>query len=127
MHHGKHSLTCEQYFKFWYEPADRIAILVLRPYQMSLQKSTSLKISQLFGKRTIDGELLDVRGAAAPLGVTEKTLRARVSRHQVPFRVWGARVVFVRAELEKFLDELPGNTLDESGLEKVNEGTDGSV
>ena len=69
------------------------------------------------GNRTINGVLLDVRGAAAFLGVTEKTLRARVARHQVPFRVWGGRVVFVRAELERFLDELPGCTLNKIGLE----------
>ena len=70
------------------------------------------------GKRTINGALLDVRAAAAFLGVTEKTLRARVARHQVPFRVWGGRVVFVRAELDKFLDQLPGCSLDEIGSEK---------
>jgi hypothetical protein len=68
------------------------------------------------GNRTINGVLLDVRGAAF-LGLTEKTLRARVARHQVPFRVWGGRVVFVRADLERFLDELPGCTLGETGLE----------
>lgn len=67
------------------------------------------------GKRTINGVLLDVRGAAALLGVTEKTLRARIARHQVPFRVWGGRVVFVRAELERFLDKLPGCSLSETG------------
>jgi hypothetical protein len=67
------------------------------------------------GKRTINGALLDVRAAAAFLGITEKTLRARVARHQVPFRVWGHRVVFVRAELDKFLHQLPGCSLDEVG------------
>jgi len=67
------------------------------------------------GKRTINGVLLDVREAAALLGVTEKTLRARIARHQVPFRVWGGRVVFVRGELERFLDKLPGCSLDEVG------------
>lgn len=70
------------------------------------------------GKRTINGALLDVRAAAAFLGVTEKTLRARVARHQVPFRIWGGRVVFVRAELDKFLDQLPGCSLDEVGTEE---------
>jgi hypothetical protein len=80
---------------------------------MSLRNPPVKRSHGCLGKRTIDGELLDVRAAAALLGVTEKTLRARVSRHQVPFRVWGARVVFVRAELEKFLYELPGYTLDE--------------
>jgi len=68
------------------------------------------------GNRTINGVLLDVRGAAALLGVTEKTLRARIARHQVPFRVWGGRVVFVRAELERFLDKLPGCSLTEIGV-----------
>jgi len=71
------------------------------------------------GKRTINGALLDVRAAAAFLGVTEKMLRARVARHQVPFRVWGGRVVFVRAELDRFLDQLPGCSLNELGTEEL--------
>jgi len=35
-------------------------------------------------------------------------------------------VVFVRAELEKFLDELPGYTLNEVRLENVSERTTGT-
>ena len=70
------------------------------------------------GTRTINGALLDVREAAAFLGVTEKTLRARVARHQVPFRVWGGRVVFVRTELDEFLDQLPGCLLNKVGKQQ---------
>ena len=61
-----------------------------------------------------DGLLLDVRGAAALLGTTERALRARVSRRVVPFRKFSGRIVFLRTELEQFLTNLPGCSLDEA-------------
>ena len=65
-------------------------------------------------RRRIDGSLLDVASASAFLGVTERTLRARVARKQVPFRHWGGRVVFVRRELEKWIETLDGCTIAEA-------------
>jgi len=64
--------------------------------------------------RPFTGALLDVAAVAALLGCSEKTVSARVSRHLLPFRRLGSRIVFRRDELEHFLDALPGVTLDEA-------------
>jgi helix-turn-helix protein len=56
--------------------------------------------------------LLDVRRAAVFLGESEHALRARVARRTVPFRRLGRRIVFIRAELERFIAELPGVTAE---------------
>lgn len=56
--------------------------------------------------------LLDVRRAAAILGETENALRARVARRTVPYRKLGGRIVFIRAELERFIEKLPGVTAE---------------
>jgi excisionase family DNA binding protein len=64
--------------------------------------------------RLVNGALLDVRHAAQFLGVTEKTLRARVARRVVPFKRLGGRVVFVKADLEAFLSSLDGCTTHEA-------------
>ena len=68
---------------------------------------------QARGNRTIDGEVLDLRSTARFLGITEHTLRARVSRRLVPFRKWGARIIFLRSELVEFFRQLPGCPLEE--------------
>lgn len=64
--------------------------------------------------RSFKGELLDVATASQLLGCSEKTLRARVSRRLVPFRKFSGRVVFRRTELEKFIADLPGCSLEEA-------------
>jgi hypothetical protein len=72
------------------------------------------------GARRIDGELLDVAGAAALLGVTEKAIRARVERRLLPFRRWGGgprrggRLIFERAALLEFIAGLPGCSVGEA-------------
>jgi excisionase family DNA binding protein len=63
-------------------------------------------------RRSFRGELLDVRGAAELLGTSEKTIRARVARQLIPFRRLGSRIVFRRHELETFLDDLPGVSIE---------------
>ncbi|MGI8784618.1 MAG: helix-turn-helix domain-containing protein [Acidobacteriota bacterium] len=63
--------------------------------------------------KQLDGELLDVGAAAALLGCSEKSVRARVARHQLPFRRLGSRVFFIRAELVRFFESLPGVRIDE--------------
>ena len=45
------------------------------------------------------------------LGVTEKAIRARVSRQLIPFKKFAGRIVFRRAELEQFIDGLPSVTV----------------
>lgn len=62
-------------------------------------------------RKTINGQLLDIATASHFLGCSEKTLRARVSRQLVPFRKFSGRVVFRRAELEQFIEQLPGVTV----------------
>lgn len=70
------------------------------------------KPGQGLGPRTINGALLDVRSGAGYLGTTEKALRGMVSRQLVPFRRLNGRIVFVRAELERFITELPGTPIE---------------
>jgi excisionase family DNA binding protein len=65
-------------------------------------------------RRTINGELLDVRSAATLLGCSEKTLRARVARRLVPFRKFSGRVVFRRKELDAFLEAMEGCSVKEA-------------
>jgi hypothetical protein len=62
-------------------------------------------------RKAINGQLLDIATASQWLGCSEKALRARVSRHLVPFRKLSGRVVFRRAELEQFIEQLPGVTV----------------
>ena len=69
---------------------------------------------QGLGPRTINGAVLDVRSAAAFLGTTEKTLRGMIDRQLVPFRRLNSRVVLLRSELDSFLIDLPGCTLDDA-------------
>ena len=64
-------------------------------------------------RKTIDGALLDVATAAQLLGLSQRSLRARVARQLVPYRKLNHRVVFKKSELEQFLDDLPGVTLEE--------------
>ena len=64
--------------------------------------------------RRFNGALLDVAAAAVFLGCSEKTVRVKVSQHRLPFRRLGSRIVFRRTELEAFLDDLPGVSVDEA-------------
>ena len=66
-------------------------------------------------KKLINGTLLlDVASAAHLLGCSERSLRARVRRQLVPYRKLDSRVVFRRDELQQFIEDLPGVTLDEA-------------
>jgi hypothetical protein len=53
-------------------------------------------------------EWLDVTGATLITPWTEKAIRARVARRQIPFRRLGSRIIFHRAELIAFLEKLDG-------------------
>ena len=72
------------------------------------------KSGQGRGRRGMNGYSLDVTSAREFLGWTEKTLRARVARRQVPFRKFGGRIIFLREELEKFMQGLPGCGVEEA-------------
>jgi hypothetical protein len=69
---------------------------------------------QKTGPRRLDGALLDVTSAARFLGATEKCIWSRVARQLLPFRRWGGRVVFLRADLMTFLAKLDGVSVDEA-------------
>lgn len=71
------------------------------------------EITDINGART-----LDVRSAANFLGMTEDSLRARVARGTIPYRKLGGRVIFLRIELERFMADLPGVTV-EAALEAI--------
>ena len=68
---------------------------------------------QGLGPRTINGDCLDVRGGSIFLGWTEKKTRGMVERRLVPFRRLQGRIIFLRAELEQWLQTLDGCTLEE--------------
>jgi excisionase family DNA binding protein len=70
-------------------------------------------------------EILDVPGAAKLLGLTERSIRARVARHQLPFRRLGGRIIFRRAELLDFLEKLDGVGLGEALANATREGVKG--
>ena len=66
------------------------------------------------GPRRIDGAALDVRGASAFYGGTEKQTRGLVDRRLIPFKRLGGRIVFLRAELETWLSGLDGCSIEEA-------------
>ena len=66
------------------------------------------------GPRTANGVLLDLRSAAAWLGLSQKSLRAHVARRIVPFRRCGGRIYFLKPELEAWCGSLAGCPLDEA-------------
>jgi hypothetical protein len=55
-----------------------------------------------------DRRVLYIGDAARLLGGTEKAVRQQVSRRLLPFRKLGGRVIFLKDELEEFLQNLPG-------------------
>ena len=60
------------------------------------------------------GRMLDVAGAAAFLGFSERWVRRRVSRRLLPYRKLCGRIFFVRSELEAFILDLPGTSVGEA-------------
>jgi hypothetical protein len=66
------------------------------------------------GPRRINGAVFDVPGASQHYGGTVKQWYARVARGMLPYRKWGGRIIFLRAELDEFFSNLPGVTPDEA-------------
>ncbi|MGH9462362.1 MAG: helix-turn-helix domain-containing protein [Vicinamibacteria bacterium] len=60
-----------------------------------------------FGPRRINGQLLDLGGIAAYVGVTDKMARARIYRGEIPARKLGGRIVALRSELDAWMRNLP--------------------
>ena len=64
---------------------------------------------------------LKVAEAAPILGITQKAVRQRIARGELPYRRWGRRVLIPAQELESFLEALPGKTAKEA-VAAVEEG-----
>jgi excisionase family DNA binding protein len=65
-------------------------------------------------RKAYNGMLLDVASVAVLLGTTERAVRARVARRLLPHRRLGSRVLFVKDEIEQFVQGLPGATLQQA-------------
>jgi hypothetical protein len=72
------------------------------------------------GPRRIDGAALGVKEGSAFYGGTEKQTYGLVARRLIPFHRLGGRIIFIRAELEIWLQSLEGCSLDEA---KANQET----
>jgi excisionase family DNA binding protein len=59
-------------------------------------------------------EYLTIDGVAELFGKKRKAVEKMVERRLIPFRKHGKRVIFSRAELTAFFDQLPGVTLEEA-------------
>ena len=92
------------------------------PEAQCKRKPPRKRNGQATGRRSFAGEILDVATAAAFLGVTEKTLRARVTRRMVPFRRWGGRICFLRSDLVAFLTALDGCEVEEALMNERTRG-----
>ena len=57
---------------------------------------------------------LSIPEAAEMLGITQRAAWQRLYRGQLPHRRWGRRVLIPMAELERFLEQLPGCTADQA-------------
>jgi len=53
---------------------------------------------------------LTVITAAEVLSCTPKAVRQRIARGELPYRRWGRRVLIPAAELEAFMEGLPGKS-----------------
>lgn len=58
-------------------------------------------------------KVLSVPEAAVLVGLTERACWQQIYRGRFPFRRWGNKVVILQEELEEFLKNLPGPTLEE--------------
>jgi hypothetical protein len=79
-------------------------------------------VSRVNNGQQVDDTWLDVRGAMAMLGATERSVRGRVARHMLPFRKFHRRILFRRSELEQFIDMLPGCSLQEARKNSASHG-----
>jgi excisionase family DNA binding protein len=57
--------------------------------------------------------VLSVRQVAEFLGRSEQAVYKLVYRKQLPYRKLGGKVIFIRKELEQYLDQLSGLTVEE--------------
>ena len=63
-----------------------------------------------------DFEVMDIAACAAFLKTTEKAIRHRIERRQLPFRRFGGRIIFLKEEVIAFIRTLPGHAPDPEQL-----------
>ena len=74
------------------------------------------------GKDSRVKRYITISEARGPLGgMTEKAIRQRIARGQLPYVKLGRRVLIPVDDLERFLAALPGKTADEA-MAAVEEG-----
>lgn len=73
---------------------------------------------------TTDQQALNVVEAANLAGMTEKAIRQRIARRTLPFRKLGGRIIFFKNELEEFLRDLPGCSVEEAKINTMARGGD---
>ena len=61
---------------------------------------------------------LTVAEVAERLGISERAVRQRINRGQIPFKRWNRRIFVPEDELDRFLKALPGCSVEEA-LEEV--------
>lgn len=72
---------------------------------------------------TSGAAMLNVREGAHYLGTSEKSIRHLIGRGRLPHRRIGRRVVLVKAEIDAWIDTLPGVSL--ADVSAVRERTGG--
>ena len=65
----------------------------------------------------MDRKFLTVPEAAARTGKTERAIWQDIYRKKIPHRRWGRRVLIPVAELDEFLNTLPGTSAAEAVAE----------
>jgi excisionase family DNA binding protein len=60
--------------------------------------------------------VLSVKDMAALLGCSEQAVYKQVYRQALPHRKMGRKVIFLRSEIEAYLNELPGLQLHDMNL-----------
>jgi excisionase family DNA binding protein len=53
-------------------------------------------------------KVLSVADVAALLNISEVAVRGRVYLNQIPYHRWGRKIIFSAAELDQFIERLPG-------------------
>ena len=66
------------------------------------------------GHATMDRRFFGVVETAQILGITERAVRKRIARGELPYRRWGRRVLISAHELEVFMEALPGRNATEA-------------
>ena len=58
--------------------------------------------------------LLNTKEAGGLLGISAGAVRVRCCRHELPYRKFGGKLVFIRSELEAWAKGLPGFSVKEA-------------